>query len=351
MVRLDGAAPVLSASAYAGLRPSLVPVEVTLGGGGPGIGVASISYTTTGALETPATTVEGTAAVVTVGEAGTTTVTATAIDRLGRERTGVDRGRGGPSPLDASPPEVTCGNVPAAWQRDDVVLTCSATDPESGLAADSPAQFELRTSVPTGTELADAVTDSRTICNQDGACTQAGPFGGAKVDKRPPVVTVAYPRPGEQVIRNAAATTDTVCQDGGSGVASCPLVPLSTSTLGAKTVTVTGTDAVGNATTVTVGYTVIHQWNGFQLPTFDPPFVNPARTGSTYPVRFSISDASAAHRPGPSPRDPDRVPALQPRRLPRFAGGARRGHAADRPLVGSARVPVRLGGRPSRLGT
>ena len=165
-------------------------------------------------------------------------------------------------------------------------------DLESGLAADSPAQFELRTAVPDGTEVANAFTDSRPICNQDGACTQAGPFGGAKVDKRPPVVTLAFPRPGEQVTRNAAVTTDTVCQDGGSGVGSCPRVALSTSTIGPKTVTVTGTDAVGNATTVTVGYTVIHQWNGFQLPTLDPPFINLAGTGWTYPVRFSISDAN-----------------------------------------------------------
>ena len=96
---------------------------------------------------------------------------------------------------DVTPPTVTCASAPTTWQRVDVVISCTASD-DSGLAPDSPASFQLRTSVPDGTETATAMTDSRTICDTFNLCTTVGPFQ-AKVDKKAPSVDVKYPRPGE----------------------------------------------------------------------------------------------------------------------------------------------------------
>ena len=83
-------------------------------------------------------------------------------------------------------------------------------------------------------------------------------------DQIPPVVTIATPKPGAVYHQNAAIFASYSCADnaGGVGVASCvgPVASgatLDTSTLGAHTFTVTGTDNASNTATLTNSYTIV----------------------------------------------------------------------------------------------
>jgi hypothetical protein len=65
-------------------------------------------------------------------------------------------------------------------------IACTASDTESGLANPADASFALTTAVAAGEETADALTDSRQICDVAGNCATAGPIGGNKIDLKAP---------------------------------------------------------------------------------------------------------------------------------------------------------------------
>jgi hypothetical protein len=94
---------------------------------------------------------------------------------------------------DTTPPVVTCASPDPVWHANDISLACSATDDESGLANASDASFSLSTNVPVGVETASAFTGPRTVCDVSSNCATVGPFGGNKIDKKPPTVTIASP--------------------------------------------------------------------------------------------------------------------------------------------------------------
>ena len=83
------------------------------------------------------------------------------------------------------------------------------------------------------------------------------------VDTTDPVVTITSPVDGAEFVQDESVTVAYECTDpGGSGVASCvgdvaDGASLDTSTLGAHTFTVVGTDNATNETTVVHGYTVV----------------------------------------------------------------------------------------------
>jgi len=87
---------------------------------------------------------------------------------------------------DTTPPTVGCGVAENAWFGEDVAIPCAASDDESGLANPADADFLLFTSVPAGTATANALTNSRSVCDIAGNCADAGPVGGNKIDKRAP---------------------------------------------------------------------------------------------------------------------------------------------------------------------
>ena len=66
---------------------------------------------------------------------------------------------------------------------------------------------------------------------------------------------------------------------GGSGIATCSGAvangqAIDTAAIGAKSFTVTATDAVGNSATKTVSYQVVYPFNGFFAPVVNPPSIN-----------------------------------------------------------------------------
>ena len=165
--------------------------------------------------------------------------------------------------VDKKPPTVSCNSPDGGWHAGDVSIPCTARDSGSGLANSSDASFSLVTSVPAGTEDANASTDSRQVCDNAGNCSTAGPIAGNKVDKKRPSISIAAPASGGVYLLNAAVAASYGCSDGGSGVASCsgPVLTgntIDTQSVGSKSFTVAASDAVGNSNTQTVNYVVAY---------------------------------------------------------------------------------------------
>jgi hypothetical protein len=128
----------------------------------------------------------------------------------------------GPFKIDLSDPEANCDDAPSGWSQNDVNIHCQASDAISGLANNADADFNLSTSVPNGTETANASTGDRTVANQAGRTVKAGPISGIKVDKKAPVLTDEGPTnqpDGDNGWYKSAVTNGFKATDGGSGFA------------------------------------------------------------------------------------------------------------------------------------
>jgi hypothetical protein len=162
---------------------------------------------------------------------------------------------------DTIPPEISCASPDGIWHAGNVSLACTAVDGGSGLANSADAAFTLTTSVAPGTENANAATGSRSVCDVAGNCKSAGPIGGNKIDRKGPAISITAPPNGAVYELNQAVSALYGCSDTGSGSSTCagPVAsssPINTSTLGVKTFVVNATDAVGNASSLTVSYEV-----------------------------------------------------------------------------------------------
>ncbi len=297
VVRIDTDVPSIGSTTTPTTSPSPGDVEVRLLGVDAGIGVRSLTWSATGAQPSDAVVVDGAAATLRLSAPGTTTVTASAVDALGRTSTSIEVVVVIEPPVatDTDPPVVTCSAPPsgpnAPWSAGDVTVACTAGDTGSGLADPAQASFTLSTSVPDGTATDQAMTPAATVCDVSGNCAApAGPYGPYRIDRADPTIDVRYPVAGGTVIIRDDLLGDASCTDAGSGVASCTVGTIATSTLGAKSVTATATDAVGNTTTVVVPYTVRYLWSGFYLPILNPPLVNLGKAGWQYPILFNMLD-------------------------------------------------------------
>lgn len=121
-------------------------------------------------------------------------------------------------------------------------------------------------------------------------------FTAASSDVTAPTVAIANPPDGAVYLLGQVVLADYDCADeaGGSGVATCTgSVPdgaaIDTSTVGARTVTVTGTDNAGNTTVVTHNYAVVYDFSGFFQPVDNLPVVNTVNAGRAIPIKFSLN--------------------------------------------------------------
>src|SRR5439155_21383445 len=85
--------------------------------------------------------------------------------------------------IDKKAPTYSCDPASSTWSATDVTRACTGADGGSGLTPASDSSFSLSTSVPAGTETANAQTDSKTLIDGVGHSTVIGPLGGNKVDK------------------------------------------------------------------------------------------------------------------------------------------------------------------------
>ena len=116
---------------------------------------------------------------------------------------------------DPTGPTVNCESAPSGWSGSEVSIACTASDAGSGLANAADASFSLTTSVAAGTEMANASTGSRNVCDNAGNCTQAGPISGIEVDKKAPQLSGCDPTDG--IWHDENVTLGCGYTDGGSG--------------------------------------------------------------------------------------------------------------------------------------
>ena len=134
-----------------------------------------------------------------------------------------------------------------------VSFTCSDGARGSGIHSCTPPQtvtFEGVTAVVLGTAV------------DNGGLTATVGFGPIKIDRTGPTITVTSPAAGATYAVGASLVASYACTDAGAGVATCagPVASgqsISTATAGVKTFTVNATDALGNASTKLVTYTVL----------------------------------------------------------------------------------------------
>jgi hypothetical protein len=166
--------------------------------------------------------------------------------------------------IDTTAPSVACGAADGLWHATNVAIGCTASDGGSGLASTGDASFSLSTTVPAGSETANAATNSHQVCDNAGNCATAGPVAGNKIDRKGPSITLTTPAAGARysvlgtLFRPVRASYS--CSDAGSGLATCTGTKASGATLntglGSHAFTVTATDKVGNTSSVTHTYTV-----------------------------------------------------------------------------------------------
>ena len=149
---------------------------------------------------------------------------------------------------DTDAPDVTCGSADGDWHGDNVAIHCTATDTGSGVA-DADAEFSLATSVPAGTEDANAQTGSRQVCDLAGNCAPAGPIGGNKIDRKAPMLALPAAKTVDATSAAGAAVSYTVtATDGADPHPAVHCAPASGTTfaIGSTAVACTATDHVGN---------------------------------------------------------------------------------------------------------
>ena len=122
---------------------------------------------------------------------------------------------------DMAAPTITCAAPDGAWHADNVALACTASDSGSGLANPADASFTLTTTVADGSEVANATTGSRVVCDNAGNCATAGPIAGNKIDRKKPVISLITPEDGATYKFNHATIAQYSCADGGSGPVTC----------------------------------------------------------------------------------------------------------------------------------
>lgn len=254
----------------AGWNNASVTVTFTSTDNAGGTGVKEIHFTLTGA-QSASNVVSGGSTSVVVSAEGTTTVSFFGVDKAGNQEapnTVTVR-------IDLTPPSVTCGSPDGLWHANDVFIPCVSTDNLSGLASAADASFSLTTSVPVGTETANAFTNGRTVFDVAGNSTTQGPIGPNMVDKKPPTIIINQPM-ATQYVHSATLTLNYSVTDGGSGVATfTPTMNgsttvggsglpngqminlLTTLPLGPNTFAISAADKVNNMSSASVTFTII----------------------------------------------------------------------------------------------
>ncbi len=194
---------------------------------------------------------------VTIDTAGTTfTCTATSAGGTSSNSITVKR--------DIAPPKIACASPDGQWHASDVSIACTANDGGSGLANPATANFVLATTIPTGSETANASTGFLKVCDVAGNCANAGPISGNMVDKKAPAIALTTPANGAVYSANQTVAANYSCSDAGSGVASCAgttasgakidTTPNGIST--SKSFTVNSVDKAGNAASLVSNYVI-----------------------------------------------------------------------------------------------
>ena len=195
--------------------------------------------------------------------------------------------------VDRKAPEYTCDDAPTGWQNGEVVINCQGSDTGSGII-EADASFTLSTSVGAGSETSSASTATRQLTDNAGNHATAAAITGLKVDRKAPIVTCnAAPT---FILGASPANVTAGVQDGGSGPASATVSQVgNTTTVGSKTVSISGSDNVGNSASALCGYSVVYGNSKLFLSPIPQTKTDRAfKAGSVIPVKFQLTDATGA---------------------------------------------------------
>jgi Tol biopolymer transport system component len=147
-------------------------------------------------------------------------------------------------------PVIACGSADTGWRDTNKPIACTASDAGIGLANPADAAFSLSTTVPAGSEDANALTTTRDVCDRLGNCATAGPIGGNKIDRKAP--TLALPPDVTLQATSADGEIVTFSVSAADGADPSPRVSCSSASgsvfpIGTTHVACTATDHVGNS--------------------------------------------------------------------------------------------------------
>jgi hypothetical protein len=167
------------------------------------------------------------------------------------------------------------------WYTSDVGVSWSVTDPDSAITTTSGCDPTTVTADTAG------VTFTCSATSGGGTSSQSVTV---KRDATGPSINIGVPTGGAYTLHQAVAATYS-CSDEGAGVATCAGSvangsAIDTTTVGAKSFTVTATDAVGDPSTQSVTYTV-----GYAIcALYDQTKAH--KSGSTVPIKLQLCDAN-----------------------------------------------------------
>ncbi len=161
--------------------------------------------------------------------------------------------------LDQTAPQLVAAPTTAAnaagWYRDDVTVGHACSDALSGVAT-CPADQVLGGAGSAVTSAARTARDAAGNVSTPATAT-------VKIDRTAPTLAPAVTQP---LLLNAVAAAQSNASDGLSGIATQSCTALSTSSVGARTVTCSATDAAGNSASASTGYRVQYGFAGFEAP-------------------------------------------------------------------------------------
>jgi hypothetical protein len=188
---------------------------------------------------------------------------------------------------DATPPVITptvtgtLGN--GGWYTGNVTVAWTVSDDGSAITA------------RTGCDPITITTDTPGLTLTCRATSVGGTSQqGVTVKRDATAPTLAPTVAPAVVLLNGTATAAAGAADATSGVTLAACDPAATTTVGARTVRCTATDAAGNTAAATAPYTVTYRFAGFEAPVANGGTLNLARAGLVIPLRWRLTDAAGA---------------------------------------------------------
>ncbi len=172
------------------------------------------------------------------------------------------------------------------WNNTSVTVSFYGTDDLSGV--DSCDQAVVLGSDGAGQSASGGCTDDA------GNVSAPATASGINIDMTPPTLVCPLPAPvfarGE-----GGATVSADVLDGLSGPLAMTVgATVETSSVGAKTVSLTGHDLAGNERTVGCSYIVAYVFDGFSSPVDGGGVLNVVKAGRAIPLKWQLTDASGA---------------------------------------------------------
>lgn len=209
---------------------------------------------------------------------------------------------------DLAAPDTTIDLSPAipdgsnGWYVSNVHVTVTATDDTAGVdktncvldptgAPPPPASFDdipdgCAYTSPGGDVTSDGIHNVYAASNDNAGNKETPVSVSFKIDKTHPTVTCGV---APTFAQGAAATITATVSDSTSGATATSVSAIAdTSTVGSKTVALTGSDFAGNQTIVNCGYSVAYSFSGFFQPVNNLT-LNPVKAGSAVAVKFSLT--------------------------------------------------------------